>query len=454
MFYKLDLDSMAGIYADCDMELPPEPTASSTDPLIKMHDRMFRAAVLRRRDDAQAETFEGDAFRTLREAVVGQVEAHPVSPSCQLMEDQIVWGRCPARLDIAGGWTDTPPYCYEFGGRVVNLAVDLNGQPPIQVFAKLSAEPGLVIRSIDLGIEERVSEFSDLENYEHLSTGFAIARAAFALAGLHPRFSDTSFATLKAQLEDFGGGIELSMLSAIPKGSGLGASSILAAAILGTLSDLGGLAWDHVEIMRRTMALEQMLASGGGWQDQVGGLLYGAKLIETHVGLDQAPTIRWLPNRFFTNPDNKAALLLYYTGVTRVAHSILGEIVRGIFLNESRQLDAIHAIADNASYAYDVIQQNDFEGFTDAVAQSWSLNQALDTGTNVPEVQAIIDSCGSELAACKLLGAGGGGYLLIAAKDPDAAQAITNRLEQNPPNARARFVDFSLSETGFQVTRS
>jgi len=52
--------------------------------------------------------------------------------------DQIVWGRSPVRIDLAGGWTDTPPYCLMEGGSVVNMAIELNGQPPIQVYAKPS----------------------------------------------------------------------------------------------------------------------------------------------------------------------------------------------------------------------------------------------------------------------------------------------------------------------------
>jgi len=70
-------------------------------------------------------------------------------------------------------------------------------------------------------------------------------------------------------------------------------------------------------------------------------------------------------------------------------------------------------------------------------------------------VQAILDAiAGDGLSAAKLLGAGGGGYLLMLARDEASAQAIRDRLTQNPPNARARFVEFSLSNTGLQVTRS
>ena len=58
------------------------------------------------------------------------------------------------------------------------------------------------------------------------------------------------------------------------------------------------------------------------------------------------------------------------------------------------------------------------------------------------------------LAAAKLLGAGGGGYLLMFAKDDEAAVRIRQTLTTHPPNKLARFVNVSLSDTGLQVTRS
>ena len=89
-----------------------------------------------------------------------------------------------------------------------------------------------------------------------------------------------------------------------------------------------------------------------------------------------------------------------------------------------------------------------------AIRNSWTLNRRLDSGTNPPEVQAILDSVRDYLGAAKLLGAGGGGYLLLFGKDETAAARIKQHLTQHPPNPRARFVDFSLSATGLQLTRS
>lgn len=424
--------------------------------LALIHDRMFRQAVGRLRQDSGAGHFETDAFDLLRKLVVDRMELEPVAPVRNLLEDQVVWGRAPVRLDLAGGWTDTPPFCIEYGGRVVNVAVDLNGQPPIQVFGRLSQKPEIVIRSIDLGVEERVGSYDDLRRWGVLGSGFGIAKAALALAGFDPRFhAKGSCKSLADQLKrDFGGGIELSMVCAIPKGSGLGTSSILAAALLGTLSEMCRLGWSTDDLVGRTLALEQMLTAGGGWQDQVGGITGGVKFIETVPGLIQKPVMRWLPNHFFSETYVNKQILLYYTGLTRVAHGILGEIVRSMFLNSAVHLGIIGEIGYNAQFAADAIQRNDWNGLCEAIRRSWNLNQRLDGGTNPPQVQAILDRVNGHLAAAKLLGAGGGGYILMLAKDVEAASCIRSTLTGNPPNDRARFVDLGLSARGFQVTRS
>ncbi|MCX7009929.1 MAG: bifunctional fucokinase/fucose-1-phosphate guanylyltransferase [Kiritimatiellaeota bacterium] len=455
IFYKLDLAATAELFAESKLPLPPTPQIAATrDPLLAVHDHVFRAAVQRKRGATDWEAEERASFALLREAIVTPVKAQPVQPVLKVLEDQIIWGRSGVRLDLAGGWTDTPPYCIEHGGSVVNVSVDLNGQPPIQVFVRVCERPELVMRSIDLGLEEHLRTYQDVADYSRIQSGFSIARAAFALCGFHPDFNGGSHDTLEAQLKAFGGGIEISLLAAVPKGSGLGTSSILAATLLGTLADFCGLNWSTDEIFRRTSALEQMLTSGGGWQDQIGGLLHGIKLVETRPGLDQQPTVRWLPERFFSGDFANEQLLLYYTGLTRVAHNILKEIVRGIFLNAGETLDCLGAIGRNAAFVQDAIQRQDFECFGEAIRRSWLLNQRLDAGTNTPATQAILDAVADDLLSAKLLGAGGGGYFLMAARDAAAAHRIRRTLTEWSPNPRARFVDFSLSTSGLQITRS
>ena len=104
-----------------------------------------------------------------------------------------------------------------------------------------------------------ITSFQDLSLHNDLYSGFSIPKAALCLAGFHPDFCSVSYTSLQQQLNDIGSGFELTFFSAVPRGSGLGTSSILSATILGALSDFCGLNWDLYEIGDRTLALEQLL---------------------------------------------------------------------------------------------------------------------------------------------------------------------------------------------------
>ena len=449
-FFRVDLENAAGIYAAGPHELPL-PTADTSDALRRMHEQAFLSSVQRSRklDGSNAER---QAFAALSERIIDF--CRPVAPQNSLIDDQILWARSPVRLDLAGGWSDTAPFCLKHGGAVVNLGVDLNGQPPVQVFAKVCQERHILIRSIDLGAQTVVRSFAELENCSQVGDAFSLAKAAFCLAGFHPRFHRGAPATLDQLLGEFGGGIEVSLLAATPKGSGLGTSSVLAATLLSALASTGGLGWDREEIFRRTMALEQMLTSGGGWQDQAGGIYHGVKLVETMPGLDQIPTVRWLPEQLLGPVTANRMALLYYTGMTRVAKNILQEIVRGMLLNSHSKMEVLFAIRNHARAAYQSIQKENWTDLCRVVQTSWELNQALDAGTNPPAVASITSSVKDYTDGVKLLGAGGGGYMLLLAKDEEAGNRIREKLTSTPPNPRARFVDFSISSSGLQITRS
>jgi galactokinase/mevalonate kinase-like predicted kinase len=451
VFYHLDLAVTARDFKEQSLELPP--TLSDSEPVIKrINDSMFRSLAMNDTDSSRI--YEKRAFSILREDMIHTLKNDPQQPVRDLLDDQILWGRSPVRLDFAGGWTDTPPYCIINGGKVVNIAVELNGQPPLQVFARPLEEYKIVLRSIDLGVKEEITSFKQLENYATEMGAFSIPRAALVLAGFGNMFTEKNYDSLQKQLKDFGSGIELSLLAAIPKGSGLGTSSNLAATVLGTLSEFCNLKWDKHEISYRTLILEQMLTTGGGWQDQYGGVFEGVKLLETLPGIRQQPIIKWLPTQLFTSPETHAMMLLYYTGVTRVAKGILAEIVRSMFLNSAEHLAILEEMQVHAVETFETILGNDYKGLAEKIAFSWQLNQQLDSGTNPPEIQSILNPISDYLSGAKLLGAGGGGYLFMMAKSPEAAAKIKNILTTHPPNKRARFVDFNVSEKGFQVSRS
>ena len=440
VFYQLDLDDAAREFEKMKIELPP--VLPDDAPLMtRIHDAMFR----------QESTH---AFSLLREGLTADVVAQKQQPRMSVYQDQIVWGRSPVRIDLAGGWTDTPPYCLMEGGSVVNIAIELNGQPPLQAYVRPSKEYRIVLRSIDLGASEVVETYEQLGDFMHVGSPFSIPKAALALAGFLPRFSAEVFPSLKAQLEAFGGGIELTLLSAVPAGSGLGTSSILAATVLGAVSDFCSLAWDKNEIGRRTLVLEQLLTTGGGWQDQFGGVLGGVKLLETTRGFEQNPVVRWLPDDVFTQPEYQSCHLLYYTGVTRTAKKILAEIVRRMFLNQHEQLLMLRAMKAHALDMYEAIQRNDFAEMGQLVRKTWKQNQLIDSGTNPDAVRRITDLIDDLCLGYKLPGAGGGGYLYMVAKDPEAAARVKQIIQQSEQNPNARFVDMTLSKKGLQISRS
>lgn len=459
VFYQSDLLTVAREYGKHNVPLP-DALPEQAPLLTRTCDAMFRSEAERLRigGDAQsaerAKKFESEAFGLLREGLTTEALRVKQRPQLSVYADQIVWGRSPVRIDIAGGWTDTPPFCLMEGGNVVNLAINLNGQPPLQTYVKPCAEPHIILRSIDLGASEIITTYDELSAYNKVGSPFSIPKAALSLAGFLPRFCKDSYRTLEEQLRAFGCGIEVTLLSAIPAGSGLGTSSLLASTVLGALSDFCGLGWDKTEIGHRTLVLEQLLTTGGGWQDQYGGLLPGIKLLHTERGFGQSPDVRYLPGDLFQQPDYRECHLLYYTGITRTAKTILAEIVRRMFLNEHDELLQLREMKAHALEMFDAIQRLDFERMGRLVGKTWQQNQLLDAGTNPPAVEALTRLIDDLCLGYKLPGAGGGGYLYMVAKDVEAAARIRSILNENRPNDKARFVEMSMCKNGFQVSRS
>ena len=453
VFYQLDLEDAAHEFVNLGLEVP-QTLPDDTVQLLQMHNRMLRARVMELKNDPGSKEEETEAFNLLRNGLLGQVCKQKCNPKLNVYSDQIVWGRSPVRIDVAGGWTDTPPYSLYSGGNVVNLAIELNGQPPLQVYVKTCKEPHVVLRSIDMGAMEVVNTYEELQDYRKIGSPFSIPKAALALAGFLPQFSEVQYDSLREQLEAFGAGIEVTLLAAIPAGSGLGTSSILASTVLGAINDFCGLAWDRNEICRCTLVLEQLLTTGGGWQDQYGGVFSGVKLLQTESGFDQTPLVRWLPDQLFTNPEYRDCHLLYYTGITRTAKGILGEIVRSMFLNSGNHLALLSEMKIHALDMNEAILRGNFVNYGKLVGKSWIQNKALDAGTNPPEVEKIIRLIEDYTLGYKLPGAGGGGYLYMVAKDPQAAVQIRRILTEYAPNPCARFVEMTLSDKGLQVSRS
>jgi galactokinase/mevalonate kinase-like predicted kinase len=395
---------------------------------------------------AQSAAFD-DLGRTI---ISGEAAAqHPVQ---QLRSDEIVWGRAPARLDLGGGWSDTPPYSLEHGGSVVNAAIDLNGQPPIHCYGRVIPESVIRIGSIDLGTRIELTELGALMDFRKANSEYGLVKAALALSGFSPdagRWPEGI--TLAKMLELFGGGIELTTLAAVPKGSGLGTSSIMGAVICSVIARMMGRQLTQRELFYSVLKLEQALTTGGGWQDQIGGVVDAVKVVTTDAGLIPDARVHYVPADVLDPHANGGCTLLYYTGITRLAKNILQQVV-GRYLNRDRQAMAtLKQIRALPPLVADAMSRKDLAGFGELIDVAWRLNKQLDPNSTTPEIDSMLQRVRTHIHGAKLLGAGGGGFLLMVARSPADAAAIRRMLEESPPNPRARFFEFSLNRTGLAV---
>ncbi|MDE7025229.1 MAG: bifunctional fucokinase/L-fucose-1-P-guanylyltransferase, partial [Paramuribaculum sp.] len=446
VMYQVDLAKLADYISQRNLDIPEE-LPEDAPVLNRMRNLMFRARLTGSIDP------ELEAWRIMRKEILHAC-TEKSDPRIDVMSDQIVWGRSPVRIDLAGGWSDTPPYSLCHGGTVLNMAVELNGQAPLQAFVKPCLQPHIVLRSIDLGASETVTTYAELEDYARIGSPFSIPKAALALAGFSNDFSVVSYPTLRNRLESMGGGLEITLLSAVGAGSGLGTSSILAATVLSALNDFCALGWDTSRICRYTLALEQLLTTGGGWQDQYGGVLSGIKLLQSTPGMSQDVAASWLPSQLFADAEYAPCHILYYTGITRTAKTILADIVRDMTLNSGSHLAIIADMKQLAKELAVAVQRRDWMAYGEMVRRSWQLNKRLDSGTSPESVEQLTRMIDRYAAGYKLPGAGGGGYLYIVAHDPYAASKIREILTNARPNSRARIVEMRLSDKGTQISRS
>ncbi len=394
------------------------------------------------------------AFAHIGRTIVFSRDHRPAHPVSVLRSDEIIWGRAPARLDLGGGWTDTPPYSLENGGCVINAAVTLNGQPPIHAYGRVIDRPEIRIGSIDHGVRVVVRGLDELLDYRQPESRFGLAKAALALSGFSPETAvwPRKVRTLADMLRAFGGGIELTTLAAIPSGSGLGTSSIMGTVLLAVIHRMIGRRLTAQELFHGVLRLEQELTTGGGWQDQIGGAVGGVKMITSGPGLVPDPRLHFVPPDVLDPVTNGGTTLLYYTGLRRLAKNILRAVV-GRYLDRDRPametFRALHAYPPRMVAAMGAKDAAAFGGLIDL---AWNLNKSIDPDSTTATIEAILAIIAPHIHGAKLLGAGGGGFLLIAARSPADAAAVRRKLAADPPNDRARFFDFAVSPEGLAVT--
>ena len=313
----------------------------------------------------------------------------------------------PLRIDLAGGWSDTPPICYDNGGAVINAAVTLDGCRPVVAEVRRIASREVRVESVDLCERGVLTKASEIYGEKDPHDWCALVKSALAVIGY--RFAQ--------------GGLDIRIFADVPKGSGMGTSSILGAALVEALLVAFDRQHDPDTVAQVTLRLEQEMRTGGGWQDQMGALYLGVKLIETKKGRDQAFTVRRLPakaEQAFTR-FLKDRGVLYFTGQKRMARNVL----RGVLSFYEANPDGIaHAIVSalkrDAIASFSALKRGDWKGFAAALNAYWMNKKALDPGSTNPQVESIIARIAPWTEAVSLAGAGGGGFLFAIAKSKSA----------------------------------
>ncbi len=398
----------------------------------------------------------GSAERALRaralaavgEAVATELTLPSTPPTAAIRPDETVWTSAPARIDLAGGWSDTPPICQERGGAVVNLAIDLDNRPPVHAIAKLAEEPVITVHSVDLGEHRTIRTSAELFAHRDPRDWTALAKAALRLAGIAP---PSPSVRLDRWLSKFGGGLSLSMLAAVPKGSGLGTSSILGATVLACLDRVVGRRTARDVLISRTSLLEQMIATRGGWQDQIGGIEAGLKIARSEPGIVQRPTVETIALSPAFERELNERTVLCFTGRRRMARDILERVVERYLARDRGVLSIVAQLKVGAERMCVAAREGDIDGFAREVGRYWSLKVQLDPLASTPEIEAMAAPFVRSLLAWTLPGAGAGGFLFFIARDRRAAERIRRAFRDAPPNPLARPVDWSIAQHGLRL---
>ncbi len=332
----------------------------------------------------------------------------------------------PVRVNWGGGWSDTPPYCLENGGTVLNAAVLLAGKKPVEAVAERIAAPVIRIISDDLGVTKNYASCLDLLT-GNPHDPHALCKAALLVCGVIPYGADSDVAPI---LERIGGGISLrTAVRDVPKGSGLGTSSILCAAVAKALSRLLGQPDDDARISSLALCMEQLMNTGGGWQDQVGGLFPGIKLISSRPGTPQRLTERQIamPDDAFDELSRR--LVLVFTGQRRLARNILRDIMGKAVANHSGTLEILGKIQRLAVLMAFELETGDIDQFAKLTREHWALSKRLDAGSSNTCIDHMVTVCEDLIDGMMICGAGGGGFMSMILKRGVSKQALSDRLD-------------------------
>jgi fucokinase len=326
----------------------------------------------------------------------------------------------PVRVNWAGGWSDTPPYCLEFGGTVLNTAITLKWQLPLKAIARVLSDRVIVFESVDTNQKAEFTDFTKVLECRDPSDSFALHKAVLIISGI---------ITKEAQLT-ISGGLYLWTSANVPKGSGLGTNSILAGACLQAVAQIRGRKFAINEISAQILCVEQLMSTGGGRQDQIGGLVSGIKLSSSRPGIVQEIAIEPLRMTDAAMAELNERFVLIYTGQQRLARNLLREVVGLVLVRDERSMEILLEIQRLAVSMKFELERGRITEFAKLLKKHWDLMIELDPGTTTTCINYIFKCCEDLIDGKFIAGAGGGGFLQVILKKGVKKEELAERLSE------------------------
>jgi D-glycero-alpha-D-manno-heptose-7-phosphate kinase len=282
----------------------------------------------------------------------------------------------PLRVGLVGGGTDLPAYYREHGGRVLNAAIDKY----VYVVVKQRFDDEIYV---NYSTKEIVSRVEDLQH--------ELVREALHMTGVR-------------------GGVEITTLADIPSsGSGLGSSSAVTVGLLQALFTYQGRQVTAEELADRACAIEiDRCRKPIGKQDQYAAA-YGG-ICDIHFGPGDRVVVDQLSLAPAVRRRVQDELLLFFTGTTRSANTILGEQTANI----ADRLLQLGQLRDLAAEAVTGLREGDAEALGAALNKSWVAKRELASGVSNSQIdEAVENALAAGASGAKVTGAGGGGFLLV-----------------------------------------
>lgn len=301
----------------------------------------------------------------------------------------------PVRLDLAGGWTDVPPFADREGGVVTNVAINRR-----------------VRVTVTGGGEETVLCSEDLDRRVVLGEGETTGES---LRGL-----DLLAAAVRRC--GFGPGT-VSARSGVPPGSGLGASGALGVALMAALRSGPGATATPAELAEEAYQLESVdVRHPGGRQDQWASVFGGINRLEfSGDGVRVRPLL--LDPEFRSRLE--ASMVVAWTGASRVSGETIARVMRAWESGDRTVSRALFAIRDAGVDMADALVAGDLAQVGELMDRNWTAQQQLDAGMRTDTMaryEQVARETGTVLGA-KAVGAGAGGCMLFLVRDRRPVEA-------------------------------